>query len=57
MLSLIQQDKGDMKAAERTLRDIIARDPLDANALNSLGYMYADRGERLDEAVSLCSAR
>ena len=42
-----------MKAAERTLRDIIARDPLDANALNSLGYMYAERGERLDEAVSL----
>jgi tetratricopeptide (TPR) repeat protein len=35
------------------LRDIIARDPLDANALNSLGYMFAERGERLDEAVSL----
>jgi tetratricopeptide (TPR) repeat protein len=39
--------------AERTLRDLIARDPLDANALNSLGYMLADRGERLDEAIDL----
>ena len=57
VLSLIQQDKGDMKGAERTLRDLIARDPLDANALNSLGYMFAERGERLDEAVSCCSAR
>ena len=53
VLSLIQQDKGDFKGAERTLRDLIARDPLDANALNSLGYMFAERGERLDEAVLL----
>jgi tetratricopeptide (TPR) repeat protein len=53
VLSLIQQDKGDVKGAEQTLRDLIARDPLDANALNSLGYMFAERGERLDEAVAL----
>jgi tetratricopeptide (TPR) repeat protein len=39
--------------AERALRGLIARDPNDANALNSLGYMFADRGERLDEAVGL----
>jgi tetratricopeptide (TPR) repeat protein len=53
VLSLIQQDQGDMKAAEKTLRGILERDPLDANALNSLGYMYAERGERLDEAIVL----
>jgi tetratricopeptide (TPR) repeat protein len=53
VMSLIQQDKGDIKGAERSLRDLIARDPLDANALNSLGYMFAERGERLDEAVQL----
>jgi tetratricopeptide (TPR) repeat protein len=53
VLSLILQDKGDVKGAEKSLRDLIARDPLDANALNSLGYMYAERGERLDEAVTL----
>jgi tetratricopeptide (TPR) repeat protein len=39
--------------AEKIFRDIIAKDPLDANALNYLGYMLADRGDRLDEAVSL----
>ena len=53
VMSLILQDKGDVKGAERSLRDLIARDPLDANALNSLGYMFAERGERLDEAVEL----
>jgi predicted Zn-dependent protease len=39
--------------AERVLRDLIARDPLDASALNSLGYMFAERGQQLDEAVTL----
>jgi len=53
VMSLILQDKGDAKGAERVLRDLIAKDPLDANALNSLGYMFAERGERLDEAISL----
>jgi tetratricopeptide (TPR) repeat protein len=53
VMSLILQDKGDVKGAEKSLRDLIARDPLDAGALNSLGYMFAERGERLDEAVTL----
>ena len=53
VMSLILQDKGDVKGAEKSLRDLIARDPLDANALNSLGYMFAERGEKLDEAVTL----
>jgi tetratricopeptide (TPR) repeat protein len=47
------EDSGRLAEAERALRDLIARDPQDANALNSLGYMFADRGERLDEAVTL----
>ena len=37
--------------AERKFRDALAKDPLHAPTLNSLGYMLADRGERLDEAV------
>ncbi len=53
VMSLILQDKGDLKGAERVLRELIAKDPLDANALNSLGYMFAERGERLEEAISL----
>jgi Flp pilus assembly protein TadD len=39
--------------AERTFRDLIMQDPGHAEALNYLGYLLADRGERLDEAVSL----
>jgi tetratricopeptide (TPR) repeat protein len=47
-------DKGGRAAdAEAALRGLLARDPRDANALNSLGYMFAERGERLDEAVEL----
>ena len=52
-MSLILQDKGDVKGAERALRDLIGRDPMDANALNSLGYMLAESGDRLEEAVAL----
>lgn len=44
---------GRAKEAEAALRQLLDRDPLDANALNSLGYLLADRGERLDEAVEL----
>src|SRR5579872_1292956 len=39
--------------AEKAFRDVIAKDPLDAGALNYLGYMLAERGTYLDEAVSL----
>jgi len=53
VLSLILQDLGDAKGAERALRDLIAKDPIDANALNSLGYLLAERGENLDEAITL----
>jgi tetratricopeptide (TPR) repeat protein len=38
--------------AERAFRELIRRDPDHAGALNYLGYMLADRGERLDEAVA-----
>jgi Flp pilus assembly protein TadD len=34
-------------------RDVIARDPLDAGALNYLGYMLAEHRTSLDEAVTL----
>ena len=44
---------GRIADAERTLRDVLAKDPQDANALNSLGYLLADHGQRLDEAVDL----
>jgi tetratricopeptide (TPR) repeat protein len=37
--------------AEAAFRKVIAREPDHAAALNYLGYMLADRGERLDESV------
>ena len=39
--------------AEAAFREVLRRDPLHAPTLNYLGYMFAERGERLDEAVSL----
>jgi tetratricopeptide (TPR) repeat protein len=39
--------------AEKAFRDVIAKDPLDAGALNYLGYMLAEHGTSLEEAVTL----
>jgi len=39
--------------AEGVFRQMIAADAGNADALNSLGYMFAERGQRLDEAVTL----
>jgi tetratricopeptide (TPR) repeat protein len=39
--------------AERIFRQIIAKDPEHAPTLNYLGYILAEQGSRLDEAVSL----
>ncbi|MDP3717332.1 MAG: tetratricopeptide repeat protein [Acidobacteriota bacterium] len=44
---------GKLAEAEQELRRLMAEDPLNANALNSLSYMLADRGLRLPEAVAL----
>lgn len=44
---------GKLVEAERELRRLMADDPLNANALNSLSYLLADRGTRLPEAVEL----
>jgi tetratricopeptide (TPR) repeat protein len=49
----VLEKAGRIDDAERVLRDVLAKDPLDANALNSLGYLLADHGRRLDEAVDL----
>ena len=40
-------------AAEAEFRKVIESNPKSANALNYLGYMFADRGVRLDEANDL----
>jgi tetratricopeptide (TPR) repeat protein len=38
--------------AESAFRQVLTRDPENATALNYLGYMLAERGERLDESVT-----
>jgi tetratricopeptide (TPR) repeat protein len=53
MLAQVLEARKDFEGAERSLRDILQRDPGDATALNYLGYMLAERGQRLDEAVDL----
>jgi tetratricopeptide (TPR) repeat protein len=37
--------------AEAAFRQVLSREPENAAALNYLGYMLAERGERLDESV------
>ena len=41
----------DFAGAETAFRQVLAREPEHAAALNYLGYMLAERGERLDESV------
>lgn len=53
VLAQVLEAKGDAAGAEASLRELLARDPQDATALNHLGYMFAERGARLDEAVDL----
>ncbi len=44
---------GQLEAAEQELRKLLSENPDNSDALNSLGYLFADRGMRLDEAVDL----
>lgn len=44
---------GRIAEAEQELRRMMADDPLNASAMNSLGYLLADHGLRLAEAVDL----
>jgi tetratricopeptide (TPR) repeat protein len=44
---------GRLDDAERELRRLLAEDPLNADAMNSLSYMFAEHGIKLAEAVDL----
>jgi tetratricopeptide (TPR) repeat protein len=50
--ALLEQQKR-YAEAERVFRTVLERDGRHAPTLNYLGYMFAERGERLDEAVAL----
>ena len=53
LLGAVLEQSDRFTDAERAFRRVIDRDPEHAQALNYLGYMLADRGERLDESVEL----
>lgn len=52
-LGAVFEEAGRLADAERQFRRLLERDPLHAGALNYLGYMLADNGQRLPEAVEL----
>lgn len=51
--AMLNQERNHFAASEADLRLIIHQKPDDAQALNALGYLLADRNERLDEAQQL----
>ena len=53
LLGAVLEQSGRFAAAERAFRRVLEQDSEHAQALNYLGYMLADRGERLDESVAL----
>jgi len=52
-LADLYSDAGRTQDAERVLRQVLAADPNNPNALNYLGYHLAVRGDQLDEAIRL----
>jgi Flp pilus assembly protein TadD len=52
-LADLYNDAGRDADAERTLRQVIEIEPGNAQVLNYLGYLLAERGRQLDEAVRL----
>jgi tetratricopeptide (TPR) repeat protein len=52
-LADLYNDAGRDRDAERTLRLLLEMEPSNAEALNYLGYLLANRGRSLDEAVRL----
>ena len=53
VLASAQEETGDMKGAEESLRKVLSKEPNNATALNNLGYFLADHNERLSEALEM----
>jgi Flp pilus assembly protein TadD len=56
MAGLILQAKGDQRGARQRFEKAVAMDSGAAVAANNLAWMYAESGERLDDAVRLARA-
>ena len=53
--AMLSEQAGDLVGMESDLRDILAREPDNATALNALGYTLGNRTERYEEALELVS--
>jgi len=53
--ALAEEKAKRFESMEKILRSMIKRNPNDKNALNALGYSFADRNVRLNEAYQLIS--
>ena len=49
------EKSGQIEVMEKTLREILRKNPNDVNSLNALGYSLADRNQKLPEAFKLIS--
>lgn len=49
----LYQDVGRSSDAEKLLRQMLANEPANPQVLNHLGYLLANRGEQLEEAITL----
>jgi tetratricopeptide (TPR) repeat protein len=54
-LGAVFEEQRNVSEAEQAFRRALSLDPQHAPTLNYLGYMYADHGVRLDEAIKLLS--
>jgi tetratricopeptide (TPR) repeat protein len=52
-LAACRERIGDIDGAETAVRDVLNREPDNPTALNFLGYLWADHGRNLEEAVEL----
>ncbi|MGH7731240.1 MAG: tetratricopeptide repeat protein, partial [Candidatus Eiseniibacteriota bacterium] len=52
-LAACRERIGDLAGAEAAVRDVLQREPNNPTALNFLGYLWADHGRHLDEAVEM----
>lgn len=52
-LAYCREQMGDLDGAEQAVRDLLAREPENPSALNSLGYLFADHNRNLAEAERL----
>ncbi|MEC9340305.1 MAG: tetratricopeptide repeat protein [Pseudomonadota bacterium] len=55
-LGMAYEKLDDIDAMERQMRRVLTLEPQNAHALNALGYTFADRGMRLDEAREMIFA-